>query len=127
MYEGLRYFHMLTVVISVTLLCLRYVLMMAGSPRLNNKALKVFPHINDTFLLASGVALIFITHFIPFTPAAPWLSEKLILVVLYIVLGFIALKLGKNKAQRTVAFVAALACIAMAGKLAVLKLPMLLG
>jgi uncharacterized membrane protein SirB2 len=101
--------------------------MMANSARLQNKMLKVFPHIIDTFLLASGIGLIFITGFIPFTPAAPWLSEKLVLVVLYIVLGFIALKLGKNKTQRSIAFIAALVCIAMAGKLAVLKLPMLLG
>lgn len=127
MYEGLKHFHLLTVVISVTLLSLRYGLMMANSGLLEKKFLKVFPHINDTCLLLSGIGLIFITNFIPFTPAAPWLTEKITCVLAYIALGVFALKLGKNKMLRTFAFFGALGWIAMAGKLAVTKIPMLLG
>ena len=66
MYEGLKHFHLLTVVISVTLLSLRYGLMMANL-LLEKKFLKVFPHINDTCLLLSGMAY-FHHQFIPFTP-----------------------------------------------------------
>ncbi|NOH72144.1 hypothetical protein F0225_12450 [Vibrio pectenicida] len=127
MYEGIKHFHLMTVVISATLLSLRYALMMANSGLLEKKFLKVFPHINDTCLLLSGIGLIFITGFIPFTAAAPWLSEKITCVLAYIALGFFALKLGKNKLLRTFAFFGALGWLAIAGKIAVTKAPMFLG
>ncbi len=127
MYEGIKHLHLMTVVISATLLSLRYALMMANSDLLEKKFLKVFPHINDTCLLLSGIGLIFITGFIPFTSAAPWLSEKITCVLAYIALGFFALKLGKNKLLRTFAFFGALGWLAMAGKIAVTKAPMFLG
>ncbi len=127
MYEGLKHFHLLTIAISATLLSVRYALMMANSKLLDKKFLKVFPHINDTALLLSGVALIFITGFIPFTDAAPWLTEKLTCVLAYIALGLFALKLGKNKLLRTFSFFGALGWLAIAGKDAVSKTPILFG
>ncbi|NIY82279.1 SirB2 family protein [Vibrio hepatarius] len=127
MYEGLKHFHLLTIAISATLLSVRYALMMANSKLLDKKFLKVFPHINDTALLLSGVALIFITGFIPFTDAAPWLTEKLTCVLAYIALGLFALKLGKNKLLRTFSFFGALGWLAIAGKVAVSKTPILFG
>ncbi|GAA5647381.1 MULTISPECIES: SirB2 family protein [Vibrio] len=127
MYEGLKHFHLLTIVLSATLLSVRYALMMANSPILEKKFLKVFPHINDTFLLLSGIGLVFITGFIPFTPAAPWMTEKLTCVLAYIALGFFALKLGRNKLLRTFSFFGALGWLLMAGKVAVTKVPMFLG
>lgn len=123
MYQAIKHFHMLTVTISVLLLCFRFVLMLKDSPLLQRKLLKIAPHVNDTLLLASGVYLIYLTGFIPFTSAAPWLTEKLLCVIAYIILGFFALKYGRNKILRSLAFLAALGWIAMAGYLAVSKLP----
>ncbi|AIW14747.1 SirB2 family protein [Vibrio europaeus] len=127
MYEGLKHFHLLTIAISATLLSVRFAMMMANSQLLEKKFFKVFPHINDTCLLLSGIGLIFITGFIPFTPAAPWLTEKITCVLAYIALGFFALKLGKNKLLRTFSFFGALGWLAMAGKVAVTKTPMFFG
>lgn len=124
MYEGLKHFHLLTVVLSAVMLSVRYALMMMDSPKLSNRFLKIFPHINDTCLLLSGIGLIMVTGFIPFTPAAPWLSDKLMCVLAYIALGFFALKLGGNKWLRTFAFLGALGWLAMAGKIAVTKMPL---
>ncbi|MFW7526370.1 SirB2 family protein [Vibrio ostreicida] len=126
MYEGLKHFHLLTIGVSAILLSVRYVLMMANSDLLEKKFLKVFPHINDTCLLLSGIGLVVITGFIPFTSAAPWLTEKLTCVLAYIALGVFALKLGKNKLFRTFSFFGALGWLAMAGKIAVTKAPMFL-
>ncbi|WP_428771829.1 SirB2 family protein [Vibrio sp.] len=126
MYEALKHFHLATVAISATLLSVRYGLMMANSPLREKKFLKVFPHINDTALLLSGIALIFITGYIPFTAAAPWLTEKITCVLAYIALGFFALKIGRNRLLRTFAFLGALGWLAMAGKVAVTKMPMFL-
>jgi uncharacterized membrane protein SirB2 len=89
--------------------------------------LQRFPHINDSLLLLSGIGLIFITGFIPFTPAAPWLTEKLTCVMAYIALGFFALKLGKNKLLRVFSFFGALGWLAMAGKIAMTKTPTFFG
>ncbi|ELL4667933.1 SirB2 family protein [Vibrio fluvialis] len=127
MYEGLKHFHLLTIGLSALLLSVRYVLMMMGSELRQHKFLKVFPHIVDTFLLLSGIGLIFVTGFVPFTAAAPWMTDKLTSVLAYIALGFFALKLGRNKLLRTFAFFGALGWLAIAGKIAVTKVPMFFG
>ncbi|MDC0611098.1 SirB2 family protein [Vibrio sp.] len=123
MYLFVKHLHVLTVVLSVMLLTLRFWLSFTSSRLNQNRFLKVFPHINDTILLLSGVYLIFLTHFIPFTPAAPWLTQKLFCVVAYILLGVFALKLAKNKFLKVLAFLGAIGWFAMAGHMAVSKLP----
>ncbi|MBY8316265.1 SirB2 family protein [Vibrio fluvialis] len=127
MYEGLKHFHLLTIGLSALLLSVRYVLMMMDSELRQHKFLKVFPHIVDTFLLLSGIGLIFVTGFVPFTAAAPWMTDKLTSVLAYIALGFFALKLGRNKLLRTFAFFGALGWLAIAGKIAITKVPMFFG
>ncbi|KDM90698.1 SirB2 family protein [Photobacterium galatheae] len=125
MYIALKHFHLTIIALSVLLFVARFGLMMADSALLQKKVLKITPHVVDTFLLLSGIALILYTGFIPFTAGAGWLTEKLTCVLAYIALGFFALKYGKNKVFKTFAFLGALGWLAMAGKLAVTKLPML--
>lgn len=123
LYMSLKHIHLLSIALSVFLLTLRYILMMMDSSVLHKKWLKIMPHIVDTVLLASGITLIFITGFIPFTPAAPWLTEKITCVLVYIALGFIALKLGKTKLIRSIAFFGALGWLYWAAHLAITKVP----
>ena len=123
LYMSLKHIHLLSIALSVFLLTLRYILMMMDSSVLHKKWLKITPHIVDTVLLASGITLIFITGFIPFTPAAPWLTEKITCVLVYIALGFIALKLGKTKLIRSIAFFGALGWLYWAAHLAITKVP----
>lgn len=89
--------------------------------------MKVVPHIIDTVLLASGVALVFITGFIPFTPAALWMTEKLTCVLAYIALGYVALHYSRGMAFRLFAFFGALGWVYAAADLAITKTPQLLG
>lgn len=124
MYEGLKHLHLLTIALSAFLLTVRYLLMMMDSPWLQHKFLKVFPHINDSLLLGTGIGLIVITGFIPYTSAAPWMTDKVTCVLAYIALGFFALKFGRNKLLRTFAFLGAMGWLVMAGKVAVSKAPM---
>ncbi|MDW6093557.1 SirB2 family protein [Vibrio rhizosphaerae] len=126
MYLGLKYFHILTIVVSVALFCLRYGLMMLNSQVLHHRFLKVAPHVIDTLLLLSGVALCVVTGFIPFTSEAVWLTEKLMCMLAYIALGVFALKLGKNKLLRSLAFLGALGWVVMAAKISLTKLPILM-
>ncbi|EEY44648.1 protein SirB2 [Vibrio mimicus VM223] len=55
------------------------------------------------------------------------MTEKFTCVLAYIALGFFTLKLGRNKLLRSFAFFGALGWLAMAGKIAVTKAPILFG
>lgn len=92
MYLALKTFHIATVMLSIGLFFLRFALLCRQSAQRDSPILKVAPHINDTLLLISGMALIGVTGFLPFTPAAPWLSVKLGSIVAYILCGAFALK-----------------------------------
>lgn len=125
-YFALKHLHILTVVISVTLFILRYWWQYRTSPMANKRWVRIVPHINDTLLLASGAALVAITHFWPFTPQGAWLTEKLFGVIIYIVLGFMALGRGqRSQKARTVAFILALVALYVIIKLATTKIPLL--
>ncbi|ECG8589092.1 hypothetical protein FNI11_04840 [Salmonella enterica subsp. salamae] len=52
--------------------------------------------------LLSGIGLIVKTHILPFTESGSWLTEKRFGVIIYIVLGFIALDIVRRAASRRV-------------------------
>jgi uncharacterized membrane protein SirB2 len=70
----------------------------------------------DSLLLAAGAALWWLLSLQPLRDA--WLGTKLALVVVYIVLGSLALKRAPGRGAKAVAFVAALACVAAAAAVA---------
>lgn len=127
MYTAVKHIHLFMIACSVLLFVVRYVLMMVDSELRNKAFLKRVPHVVDSAMLLSGIALIFITGFIPFTGAAPWLTEKLTCVMVYIALAFVTLNNGKNKVFKTFAFFGALGWLMVAAKIAVTKVPTFLG
>lgn len=128
MYLEVKLFHLFTVVTSVLLYLYRFLKyyrqqQVPEIPRL----LKRIPHINDTLLLSSGIALISITGFTPFTASAPWLTYKLIAVVFYILCGFWSTNRSASLASRVFFFIAALSWLVVIFGLAVSKNPSLFG
>ncbi len=107
MYLALKHFHMTCAGVSLFLFLLRGAWMFSGSARLKSKFARIVPHVVDTLLLASAVALMVVTRQYPLQQA--WLTAKLIGLVIYILLGTVALKRGRTPAVRGVAFVAAVA------------------
>lgn len=105
-YTTLAAIHILTAFISVTGFFMRGIWMMRSSSLLQQRWVRVAPHINDTVLLLSAIALVFITSQYP-GPAA-WLNAKIVALVVYIVLGVIALNRGKTKGVRVTAWCLAL-------------------
>lgn len=86
----------------------RGVLVLVGSPWGLTRFARVAPHVVDTVLLASAIGLAVFTGQYPF--ADGWLTAKLLALVLYIVLGSIALRRGtRPPAVRIAAFAGALA------------------
>lgn len=107
MYMALKHLHMTSAGLSIGLFVLRGIWMFADSPRLQSKFARIVPHVVDTVLLASAIGLMFVLHQYPFVHG--WLTAKLFGLVLYIILGVIALKRGPTKTVRGLAFFAAVA------------------
>jgi uncharacterized membrane protein SirB2 len=105
-YATLKTLHLTTVTLTLTLFLLRGAWMMAESSRLKARWVRIVPHINDTLLLASGIGLAVLIQQYPLVHG--WLTAKLFALIAYIVLGTVALKRGKTRAQRIAAWVAAL-------------------
>ena len=94
--------------ISISGFFLRGIWMLQDSPWLQHRLVKISPHIIDTLLLVSGISLAVITRQNPLI--YHWLLVKLSLLLAYIILGSVALKYGRNKKQRGLAFSGALIC-----------------
>lgn len=101
----LKYFHIGCVLLSYTLFFLRGVWMLRGSATLQQRWVKVIPHIVDTALLLSAVTIAFMLSFSPLS--STWLMAKIVALLLYILLGTIALKRGRTKKIRLTAWLSA--------------------
>ena len=75
--------------------------MYVGSGLLRSKAVRIVPHIIDSFLLLTGLTMA-ILYYGAFYQQQ-WLLLKLLGVLIYILLGSVALKLGKTMKVRIVA------------------------
>ena len=84
--------------------------MFSGSPLFDSRFARVVPHVIDTMLLASAIGLMLVIRQYPIVQG--WLTAKVVGLLVYIVLGTIALKRGRTRLQRSVAFFAALAVFA---------------
>jgi len=105
-YLALKHFHITCVVLSGALFLLRGSWMLREAGQLQRRWVKIAPHIIDTLLLTSALVLAFWSVQYPFVQ--DWLTAKVVGLVLYIVLGTVALKRGKTKRTRATAFAAAL-------------------
>ena len=121
MYLPLKYAHLALAVASVSGFLLRGFWMMTGSVLLGHKAVRIVPHVVDTLFFASGVALV-VQLALP-VMQSPWLLAKFAGLVVYIILGAIALRRGPTMPVRQLAFVGALSAFAYIVGAAVSKSP----
>ena len=105
-YLQLRQAHITFAVLSVSIFALRGLFMLAESAYANTAWLRYPSYTVDTLLLTAALMLTNVTHQYPFQ--ADWLTMKVALLVVYVVLGSIALKRGRTRGVRVGAFVAAL-------------------
>lgn len=101
----IKFIHISCVLLSYTLFFLRGVWMLRASPTLQQRWVKVLPHIVDTALLLSAVTLAFSLSISPLS--SPWLMAKIIALLLYILLGTLAIKRGKTLKIRLTAWLSA--------------------
>ncbi|MFC4655771.1 SirB2 family protein [Rheinheimera marina] len=124
MYMALKHSHMLFVALSVAFLAIRFLLSLKAPALLQNKFFKITPHIIDSLLLLTAAGLMWTIQQYPFQ--TPWLTDKLIGVLAYIALAFMALK-GRTLLLRWLGFIGALSWLVIVAKVAVTKTPVIFG
>jgi uncharacterized membrane protein SirB2 len=120
-YSQIKILHIACVVCSGVIFTFRGVLMWAESRWTNTLALRRLSYAIDTLLLGSAVSLAGILRQLPFVSS--WLTAKLLLLVVYILLGIFALRRGRTRLTRQVCFVAALSVYAFIVSIAITHNP----
>jgi uncharacterized membrane protein SirB2 len=105
-YHLLKALHQTMVALSIAGFTARWIARLVGAAWVDHRAVRALPHVVDTLLLASGLGIAWTLHLTP--SAAPWLTAKLVALVVYIGLGVIALRAGAPRGRRLVAGAAAL-------------------
>lgn len=110
LYPGLKSAHVGCVFASGMLFAARGVGVLAGARWPAMRPVKRLSYLIDSGLLLFALLMLLALRWNPF--AVPWLATKLALLVVYIVLGSLALKRARSRRVRTICFVAALLCFA---------------
>jgi uncharacterized membrane protein SirB2 len=118
-YLLIKIVHMSCAMLSAAGFTLRGYWMVTESSLLQSKPSRILPHIIDTLLLVSAIALVVMSRQYPIVVG--WVTIKIVLLVMYIVLGTLALKRGKTKQQRMAFLVASLITVAAIFAVAAIK------
>ncbi len=121
MYLILKTLHVSCVLATIAGFVLRGYWTLSGSTMLRYRVVRIAPHVIDTLLLASGIALIVELHFGVMRES--WLLAKIAGIVVYILLGLVAIRLGRTQRAQALAYVAAIAVFAYVAGNAVAKSP----
>jgi uncharacterized membrane protein SirB2 len=105
-YVQIKWVHVAAVIASGSLFALRGTGTLAGASWPMWAPLRYLSYTIDTVLLTAALMLVTLLHQYPFVQA--WLTVKVLLLVVYILLGTFALKRGRTKSQRAWCFVTAL-------------------
>lgn len=104
-YSLVKSVHLAAVALSIGGFALRGAGVLAGAAWARSRPARTLPHVNDTVLLVSAVALAWQLRANPLEQ--PWLAAKIVALLLYIAFGTIALK-SVSRRRSTAAFAAAL-------------------
>ncbi len=117
-YPLIKHIHMGAVLASGGFFLLRGLWMMQESSLLATKFAKVVPHLVDTVLLLSAIALVVILGGLP-----AWVQVKIVALFVYIFLGMLAFRIAKGYGAKVLSFFLALTVFAFIFSVAVTKHP----
>jgi uncharacterized membrane protein SirB2 len=109
-YLAIKHLHLTCVVLSGLGFLIRGRWMLQQSPMLQKPWVRITPHIVDSTLLGSAITLAYLSGQYPLVNG--WLTAKVLGLLVYIVLGAVALKRGKSVMVRRNCFVLAICCYA---------------
>jgi len=120
-YATLKMIHMSAVVISGAGFFARGLGMLNDAAWVKHRVAKTLPHLVDTVLIVSALWLAWILRL---TPAnAPWIGAKIVGLFVYIGIGMVALRFGRTKTVRGIAWLLALLAFAYIVSVAITKDP----
>ena len=119
-YGDVKSVHVSAAALSISLFALRGAWMLRASRRLQLVWVNVVPHVIGTVLLGSALWLAWQLGAVG---GRGWLWAKVVALLVYIVLGTIALKRGKTRSARIVAFAAAIVTFGYIVSVAITKSP----
>ena len=118
MYMIVKHTHLTIIALTFIFFMINFVLMMRGSDKVNNKLLKIGPHILYTLFIITVICLVTINPIINLYPVVNgWLPSKLAGFVIYVLSITLALKWAKSTLWRMVGLVSALFWLAMTARL----------
>ena len=120
-YSFLKSVHAATALVSILGFLLRGYWMLSANPALKARLTRILPHVVDTLFLVSGILLL--VQLGGGTLTSAWMLCKIAGLVVYIVLGTVAIKRGKTRSIRTMALAAALLVFAYIYGVALSKSP----
>jgi len=115
MYEIAKGMHLSAVILTFLFFLIRFALLLKQSPMLQQKWLKITPHIADTLLLVTIIWLVILSGIYPFMNG--WASAKLAGLVFYILSIAFTLRWAKNNIWRMVGAVSVLFWVYMTARL----------
>jgi len=102
----IKLIHLIFIFSSLASFVSRMALSVFKADLLQNKVVKIAPHVIDTLLLLSGITLVVQGNWLD--GEFGWIVSKIILLLGYIVFGVMAMRLKDSK--RWIAFAAAIIC-----------------
>lgn len=117
MYLIVKHTHLTLIALTFIFFLINFVLTMKGSDKVNNKILKIGPHILYTLFVCTFIYLVVVNplNLYPFTNG--WATSKLAGFIFYVLSITLALKWAKKTVWRIVGFVSAVFWLAMTGRL----------
>lgn len=106
-YPELRLVHIVAVIASGSLFFVRGLASALGAQWVHAAPLRWLSYAIDTVLLTAALMLVTVLHQYPFVQA--WLTVKVLLLIVYIVLGYWSFWKARTRAERLIFWVAALA------------------
>jgi uncharacterized membrane protein SirB2 len=124
-YATIKAVHVACAAASYALFFVRGLWMMNDSPLLARRWVRIVPHVNDTVLLATAIALAWMLRLSPLDHG--WLGAKILALLVYIGLGMMAMRPGRPKRTRIAAWIAAQGVFLYIVAVAITRSPLLTG
>lgn len=118
-YLAIKHLHVTAAVASIVFFIIRAWWSVGGSPLLRTGFARIAPHVIDTVLLLAAIYLASVVGW-----HQPWIAAKIVGLVLYILVGTVAIKRGKTPAGRAVAAIVAVIIFLYIVGVAITKQPM---
>jgi len=117
MYMIVKHAHLTIITLTFIFFIINFVLMMKGSDKVNNKILKIGPHILYTLFICTLIYLVAVNPLKLYPFLNGWASSKLGGFVLYVLSITFALKWAKSKLWRILGLISAVFWLVMSARL----------